>query len=147
MGATFLDENGKEKPIIMGCYGIGITRLLAAVAEQKADEHGLIWPEEITPFELHVIVVNKKDSLQWEKALELYETLSERGFDVLLDDRDERAGVKFADSDLIGIPYRVIVGKKIHEGLIEVKNRRMGETKEIVLDELLEKHRKIFKRF
>ncbi len=147
MGATFLDENGKEKPIIMGCYGIGITRLLAAVAEQKADEYGLIWPEEITPYELHIIVVNRKDPLQWEKALELYETLTARGFDVLLDDRDERAGVKFADSDLIGIPYRVIVGKRIQEGVIEVKDRRTGESKEIVLEELLEKHRKIFKRF
>lgn len=147
MDATFLDENGKEKPIIMGCYGIGITRLLAAVAEQKADEYGLIWPEEITPYELHIIVVNKKDPLQWEKALELYETLTARGFDVLLDDREERAGVKFADSDLIGIPYRVIVGKRIQDGFIEVKDRRTGESKEIVLEELLEKHRKIFKQF
>lgn len=147
MGATFLDENGKEKPLIMGCYGIGVSRLLAAVAEQKADDKGLIWPEEITPYELHLIVVNKKDPLQWEKANELYETLTAERFDVLFDDRDERAGVKFADSDLIGIPYRAIVGKKIHEGIIEVKDRRTGEVKDIVLDELLEKHRRIFKRY
>lgn len=147
MGATFLDENGKEKPLIMGCYGIGVSRLLAAVAEQKADDKGLIWPEEITPYELHLIVVNKKDPLQWEKANELYETLTAERFDVLFDDRDERAGVKFADSDLIGIPYRAIVGKKIHDGIIEVKDRRTGEVKDIVLDELLEKHRRIFKRY
>src|SRR5690606_19219062 len=112
MNAVYLDENGKEQPMIMGCYGIGVSRLLAAVAEQFSDDKGLIWPENIAPFHIHLIPVNMKDETQAKSAEEIYGQLKENGFEVLMDDRQERAGVKFADSDLIGIPVRVTVGKK-----------------------------------
>ncbi|PLT34178.1 proline--tRNA ligase [Bacillus sp. V5-8f] len=136
MGALFLDENGRSQPMIMGCYGIGVSRTLAAVAEQFNDENGLVWPENLAPFQIHVIPVNVKDETQASLAQDLYEELRRQGYQVLLDDRQERPGVKFADSDLIGIPVRITVGKKAADGVIEVKIRKTGEVLEVNRTEL-----------
>ncbi|MDQ0337298.1 prolyl-tRNA synthetase [Caldalkalibacillus uzonensis] len=138
MGATFLDENGKEQPMIMGCYGIGVTRTLAAVIEQHHDEHGIIWPRALAPFDIHLIAVNMKDDAQRELAEQLYTQLREAGYEVLYDDRQERAGVKFKDADLIGIPLRITVGKKAGEGIVESKLRKNGETQELKAEQLIE---------
>jgi prolyl-tRNA synthetase len=136
MNAVFLDENGRTQPMIMGCYGIGVSRTMAAVAEQFSDENGLVWPSNITPFDVHLIAVNMKDSDQAALAEELYSNLKDSGLDVLLDDRQERPGVKFADSDLIGLPVRITVGKKAGEGIVEVKIRKNGEMQEVHKDDL-----------
>lgn len=136
MNAEILDENGRTKPMIMGCYGIGVSRTMAAVAEQFNDENGLVWPTNISPFDVHLIAVNMKDSAQSELAQELYSRLQAAGMEVLMDDRQERPGVKFADSDLIGLPVRVTVGKKAGEGIVEVKIRKNGEMYEVQKDEL-----------
>lgn len=138
MNATFLDENGRSQPMIMGCYGIGISRTLSAVAEQSNDENGLIWPANLAPFDLHLIPVNMKNEEQKAISESLYVTLKESGFDVLFDDRAERPGVKFADSDLIGLPIRITVGKRAGEGIVEVKVRKTGETLEINIENLIE---------
>ncbi len=139
MNATYLDEFGKAKPMIMGCYGIGVSRTMAAVAEQFNDEKGLVWPVKISPFDIHLIPVNGRDENQASLADELYLTLKQNRFDVLLDDRIERPGVKFADSDLIGLPIRVTIGKKATEGIVEVKIRKTGEVLEVQKDELVER--------
>ncbi|MFS0823575.1 proline--tRNA ligase [Bacillus sp. 1P02SD] len=138
MGATFLDENGRSQPMIMGCYGIGVSRTLSAVAEQSNDENGLIWPENLAPYDLHLIPVNIKNEEQKALSESLYVALKESGFDVLFDDRIERPGVKFADSDLIGLPLRITVGKRASEGIVEVKIRKSGETLEINIENLIE---------
>lgn len=139
MNATYLDENGKSQPMIMGCYGIGVSRTLAAVAEQFNDEKGLVWPVAVSPFNVHLIPVNTKDESQSSLAEELYATLKGNRFEVLYDDRVERPGVKFADSDLIGLPIRVTVGKKAAEGIVEVKIRKTGEVLEVQTGELVER--------
>ncbi|WP_141433450.1 proline--tRNA ligase [Bacillus sp. 03113] len=138
MNATYLDENGRSKPIIMGCYGIGVSRTLAAIVEQFNDEKGIVWPSDISPYDLHIIPINMKDETQRTLANELYSLCKKNRYDVLLDDRIERPGVKFADSDLIGLPIRITVGKKADEGIIELKVRKTGEVKEIHQDELLQ---------
>lgn len=138
MNATYLDENGKTQPIIMGCYGIGVSRVVAAIAEQFNDENGLVWPSAVAPFHVHVIPVNVKTDIQREKAEYIYQSLKKQGLDALLDDRPERAGVKFADSDLFGIPVRVTVGKKAEEGIVEVKVRATGESEEVHIEGLYE---------
>lgn len=138
MNATYLDENGKSQPMIMGCYGIGVSRTLAAVAEQFNDENGLVWPAQIAPFEVHLIPINLKDEAQAKLASELYEQLKAQRLEVLMDDRAERPGVKFADSDLIGLPVRVTVGKKAAEGIVELKVRKTGEMLEVHKDDLLQ---------
>jgi len=137
MRATFLDEQGKEKPMIMGCYGIGISRTIAAVIEQSHDEHGIIWPLSIAPYDVHVIPVNVKNDEQRQLAEEIYASLQEAGLEVLIDDRAERAGVKFKDADLIGIPLRVVVGAKAGEKLVECKVRKTSETVEISADQVV----------
>ena len=127
MGATFLDEAGKAQPMQMGCYGIGVGRTMAAAIEQNHDEHGIIWPRAIAPYEVVVVAVNAKVEEQLAYAEEIYEELRAAGVDVLLDDRRERAGVKFNDCDLIGYPVRIAIGPKtIENGSIEVKVRRTG---------------------
>ncbi|WP_203362339.1 proline--tRNA ligase [Bacillus sp. REN10] len=136
MNATYLDDNGRTQPMIMGCYGIGVSRTLAAVAEQFNDEKGFIWPKALTPYDVHLVPINMKDDHQRELAEELYDLLREKRFDVLLDDRAERPGVKFADSDLIGLPVRITVGKKASEGIVEVKVRSTGETIEVSKEQL-----------
>ncbi|POG98793.1 proline--tRNA ligase [Fructilactobacillus lindneri] len=136
LGADILDENGRQQPVIMGCYGIGISRLLSAVSEQQADSNGLVWPKAIAPFDVHIIPTNLKKESQSELAQKINDGLEKAGFQVLIDDRKERAGVKFADSDLIGIPIRITVGKKADEGIVEVKIRKTGETVETRVDDL-----------
>jgi len=123
MNANFIDEGGKEKPFIMGCYGIGVTRTMASIIEQHHDENGIIWPLAVAPYHVSVIPVNIKDEEQVRVANELYNNLISMGVEVLLDDRNERAGVKFKDSELMGIPMRITVGKKIGEGEVEFKLR------------------------
>ncbi|EIA7182408.1 proline--tRNA ligase [Listeria monocytogenes] len=137
MNATILDENGRAQPIIMGCYGIGVSRILSAIAEQSNDENGFVWDKQISPFDLHLIPVNMKSEEQVDFAETLYTSLQDAGFSVLIDDRAERAGVKFADADLIGLPIRITVGKKAAEGVVEVKIRKTGEMIEVRQDELL----------
>lgn len=137
MGAKFLDENGKEQPMIMGCYGIGISRAVAASVEQNHDANGIIWPWGIAPFHVHVIAVNVKKDEQRLLAEDLYEKLQNAGFEVLLDDRPERAGVKFKDADLIGIPLRVVVGGKAADQLVECKVRKTGESIDLHVDDVL----------
>lgn len=127
MNAVFADVDGKEKPYIMGCYGIGISRTAAAAVESYHDENGIIWPLAIAPYHAIVVPVNVKDEKQMKTALEIYEKLLKNGVEAVLDDRDERAGFKFKDADLIGFPYRITVGKTIEEGLVEFKPRSAGE--------------------
>ena len=121
MNATFLDNQGKAKPLIMGCYGIGVSRTLSAIVEQNNDENGIIWPKSVTPFDLHLITINLK-GLQQQ-----YGTF---------DDRKDRAGVKFNDADLIGLPIRIVVGKNASEGIVEVKVRQTGESEEVHINDL-----------
>ena len=138
--ATFLDENGKEKPLVMGCYGIGVSRTMAAAIEQNNDEHGIIWPRAIAPFEIVVVPVNAKAPEQLSLSEEIYAELKQQGVDALLDDRRERAGVKFKDADLIGYPLRITVGPKaLEEGQIEVKVRKSGEVFNFARNEYLQK--------
>ncbi|QGQ46823.1 proline--tRNA ligase [Metabacillus sediminilitoris] len=139
MDATFLDENGRTQPMIMGCYGIGVSRTLAAIIEQYNDESGIVWPESVAPFQIHVIPVNVKNDAQKDLSDKLYAEFLQKGYDVLLDDRPERVGVKFADSDLIGLPVRVTVGKKAEDGIVEVKVRKTGESFEVSVTELYDK--------
>lgn len=146
MKATFLNDQGKAMPYIMGCYGIGVSRIVAAVAEQFQDDSGFTWPNAVAPYEVHVVPVNVKDDVQRETGEEIYEQLKAQGFEVLLDDRKERAGVKFADADLIGLPIRITVGKRAAEGILEVKIRETNETVEWHKDEVLDKVREFFKK-
>lgn len=127
MGAVFSDAKGKAQPMIMGCYGIGLSRLLAAIVEQHHDEHGIIWPTAVAPYRVHLIAVSVKDLRQMELAERLYAKLSASGIEVLLDDRDERPGSKFKDADLIGISYRIVVGKASEQGLVEYLERGKGK--------------------
>jgi prolyl-tRNA synthetase len=132
MGATYLDAEGRERPIEMGCYGIGISRLVAAAVEQNHDANGIIWPLSIAPFQVLLLPINYKDKATGEAADLLYEELRRRGLEVLLDDRDERPGVKFKDGDLIGIPLRITIGAKgLQKGSLELRWRREGKVLEI----------------
>jgi prolyl-tRNA synthetase len=133
LGATFLDEDGSEKPLVMGSYGIGPGRVIAAAVEQSHDEQGIVWPPSIAPYDVHVVALPGVE----QPADEAARALDEAGADVLLDDRDSRAGEKFADADLIGIPLRVTVGKKTQEdGAVDVRDRRTGEERRVPLGEL-----------
>lgn len=135
--ALYLDENGLEKPIIMGSYGIGPARIAAAAIEQNNDKDGIVWPKSISPFDVEILPLNMKDPTTIEVAEKLYRELSGSGLDVLMDDRDERAGVKFKDADLIGIPTQVIIGEKnLKEGLVEVKARKTKEMVKVKLEEV-----------
>ena len=136
MNLTYLDQDNKEKYPVMGCYGIGLGRILASVAEQQNDENGLIWPLEIAPFKVAIVLLN--DSAK-EYANDLYDKLNSMGIDTLLDDRDERAGVKFNDMDLIGIPIRITIGKKYSDGLVELKLRKDDKATEVEIDSLISK--------
>lgn len=135
MHATFLDENGKEKPMVMGCYGVGVSRTMAAAIEQNNDKDGMIWPVAIAPYEVLVVPVNTKDEASTQKAEAIYEELKKAGVEAVIDDRNERPGVKFKDADLIGYPLRVVVGPKtLAEGKLEVKVRRTGEVQMLSID-------------
>jgi len=137
MNATVLDENGKAVPMMMGCYGIGITRVVAAAIEQNYDDRGIIWPESLAPFTIALVPLNYDKSEEVRNlADKLYEELKARGVDVLLDDRKERPGVKFADMELTGIPHRLVVSDRgIAAGKLEYKGRRDAEASEIALDD------------
>jgi prolyl-tRNA synthetase len=140
MGATFLDAEGRERPIEMGCYGIGITRLLAAAIEQNHDDNGIVWPLSIAPVPVLILPINYKDPAIREATDTLYKDLLRRGLEVLLDDRDERPGVKFKDADLIGIPLRITIGAKaLENGCVELRRRREGDTIEIPRSEASER--------
>ncbi len=139
MDATVLDENGATRPVVMGCYGIGVERNLAAIVEAHHDEAGIIWPMNVAPFEVVVTVVKPKEVTCAEAANRLYDALQQGGIDVLLDDRDERPGVKFKDADLVGIPYRLTVGPKgLSDGVVELRNRRTGESRDLPIDHAAE---------
>ncbi len=127
MGAYFVDKDGKEKPIVMGSYGIGIERIMMSVIETWSDKDGIVWPTSIAPFKFSIIPVDMSDEKIRKTAEEIYDKLVKEGIEVLYDDRDERHGVKFKDNDLIGIPYIIVLGKRLKEGFIEVKNRKTGE--------------------
>ncbi|KRQ86391.1 Proline--tRNA ligase [Caloramator mitchellensis] len=146
MNATFVDDKGEEKPIIMGCYGIGINRTMAAVIEQNHDEKGIMWPLSVAPYHVIVVPVVMKDEFAVNAAEEIYSKLNEMGIETLIDDRDERAGVKFNDADLIGIPIRITVGKKIKDGIVEFKLRNSSEVKEIKVEEIYDEVLKVFKQ-
>jgi prolyl-tRNA synthetase len=137
--ATFLDENGKEQPLIMGCYGIGVGRTAAAVIEQNHDEHGICWPMSIAPYHVIVVPVSVKDEQQWETAQAIYKALQDAQVEVVLDDRDERPGVKFKDADLIGFPIRITVGpKSLSQGNVEVTLRKTGDRTEVPVHQITE---------
>lgn len=135
MGADFLDNNGKAKPVIMGSYGIGVTRMLSAAVEQHLTENGIAWPKEIAPFDVHLIQMKMKDEAQTELAEKLEKELSTK-YDVLYDDRNERPGVKFNDADLVGAPLRITVGRKAKDGIVEVKRPTDEKAKEVDISDL-----------
>lgn len=137
MGLNYLDSNNQLHAVQMGCYGIGLGRCLAAVVEQHNDENGIIWPESIAPFDLSIVIANMKDDIQKELAQHLYETLRSHGYEVLLDDRNERVGVKFKDMELIGIPYRITVGRRANENIVELTTRQTGNKEEVSVEDLL----------
>ncbi len=136
MGATYTNEQGEEKPLFMGCFGVGVSRLAQAAVEQSYDKDGIIWPVAIAPYHAIVTIPNIKDAQQIEIAQKLYTELNQAGIETLLDDRDERAGVKFKDADLIGIPYRIVTGRAIANGKVEVVERATRKSQEIVIDEV-----------
>lgn len=138
MGATFMDEDGHERPLIMGCYGVGVSRTLAAIVEQHNDENGIIWPVAVAPFEVSVIALDKKGEA-FERAGQIASELAEAGLEVVFDDRPERAGVKFADNDLMGFPFQVVVGKRgLANGTLEVKDRATGERVDVPIDHIVD---------
>ena len=144
MNATFIDENGKNTPFVMGCYGIGVTRTMASIIEQHHDENGIVWPLSVAPYHVSVIPVNIKDEEQMKVAEKLYNSLKDLGVEVLIDDRNERAGVKFKDSEIIGIPMRVTVGKKISEGAVEFKLRAGGDNEVIKIEDVCNRVKALF---
>jgi prolyl-tRNA synthetase len=139
MGATVLTQDGKEVPIVMGSYGIGVERIMASAIELHHDDDGIIWPKTIAPFDVIVTITNMKQDELREAGEKLYRDLQRAGLEVLLDDRDERAGVKFKDADLIGIPYRITVGKKVSEDVVELFERHSRLTEEVKLKEIVER--------
>ena len=139
MNATFTDKDGQEKPFIMGCYGIGISRTAAAAVERHHDENGIIWPLAIAPYTVIIVPVSDQDEVQMKTAEEIYNKLLASNVEVILDDRSERAGVKLKDADLIGIPYRITIGKTIKDGLVEFKTRATNETETISPEEAIQK--------
>ena len=138
LGLTYLDEENNSHPVVMGCYGIGIGRILAAIIEQNNDENGIILPMNIAPYQVSIVLINDKDEKQVEVANNLYQELTSKGIEVVLDNRNERPGVKFKDMDLIGIPLRITVGKKIDENKVELKQRKEKESIDIEINNVYE---------
>ena len=143
MGANVLTADGKQVPIIMGSYGIGVERIITAAIEQSHDADGIIWPKSITPFDVIVTITNIKDERLRDAGDKLYTGLQNAGIEVLLDDRDERAGVKFKDADLIGIPFRITIGKKIGDGVVELLDRKTKKSDDVKLDDIVGKLKEI----
>jgi prolyl-tRNA synthetase len=146
MDASYLDADGTAHPIVMGCYGIGVGRTAAAAVEQHHDADGIIWPLPIAPLQVMVVPVNVADSRSWETAQSLHHALEAAGVEVLLDDRDERPGVKFKDADLIGLPLRVTIGKALAQGQVEVRARRTRRTMLVGVEEAVPHLRQIVMR-
>ena len=147
MGANFLDENGKENPLIMGSYGIGVERVLACYLEQHHDENGIVWEKTLAPFQIHILGLNMKNEKVTSTSEKLYDELKKDGYEVLFDERqDAQAGVKFNDADLLGMPVQIIVGdRKLKENKVEIKVRSTGERMDIGLDDLKGKLKEILK--
>lgn len=146
LGLNYLGDDNKNHPVVMGCYGIGIERILSAIVEQNNDDKGIIWPINVAPYKVAIVVINPKDEKQYEAGEKLYNDFNKLGIDTLIDDRTERAGVKFNDIDLIGIPIRITVGKKINDNLVEIKLRNEEETKEVKIEDVEEEVQNIIKR-
>jgi prolyl-tRNA synthetase len=146
LGAMYLDEQGQQKPIVMGSYGIGPARIAAAAVEQHHDADGIIWPWAISPFHVHLVPIAVKDAIQMAAAEEIERTLAGAGFDVLMDDRDERAGVKFKDADLLGVPIRVTVGNALKDGVVEIRERATRTERKVPRDGVLDAVREVSKR-
>ena len=135
----YLDESGQERPIVMGSYGIGPARIAAAAVEQLADDDGIVWPWAIAPFHVHIVLVSRRDAAQVEAAEDLYRQCWQRGLEAILDDRDERPGVKFNDADLLGIPVRVTIGNAlVRDGVVEVRTRRDGRQTRVPRDGVID---------
>ena len=143
MGARVLTADGKEVPIVMGSYGIGVERIITAAIEQNHDADGIVWPKSITPFHVIVTITNIKDEKLRDAGEKLYADLKAAGLEVLLDDRDERAGVKFKDADLIGIPYRITIGKKIGDRVVELFDRQARQSEDVKLDDVVARVQKL----
>lgn len=144
LGALFLDEQGKQQPIIMGCYGIGVSRLIAAIIELNHDERGIIWPVEVAPFDVVIVPVQMSDEQAVGLAKQYHDQLTQLGVNVLVDDRDDSAGRKFNDADLIGIPYQVVLGKRaLAQGNVEIKHRQTGQVTAVPKDTLVEALQKL----
>ena len=139
MNCTYVDLDGKNKPMVMGCYGIGVTRVMQSIVEQYHDEFGIKWPVNVAPYEVAIVPINIKDEAQMNLANEIYEKLLNEGIEVILDDRDARCGFKFKDWELIGLPYTIVSGKEAVNGIVELKNRQTLEKVEISKEELIEK--------
>jgi prolyl-tRNA synthetase len=133
----YVDENGKEAPMVMGCYGIGVNRTMAAIIEQNNDDNGINWPISVAPYQVIITPINFSDDVHKKLAEDLYFELCSAGIEVILDDRDERPGVKFKDADLIGIPIRITVGKKAADGIVEIKLRGAESSEEIKTEDVL----------
>jgi prolyl-tRNA synthetase len=137
MECLYLDQDAKQKPCIMGSYGIGLNRTMQAIIEQSHDEDGIIWPESVAPYHAIIVPVSAANEAQMALAEEIYNKLKEAGIEALIDDRDERAGVKFKDADLIGIPHRITVGRRAAEGVVEYKPRKEKQGSELTVDEAI----------
>ena len=138
LGAKFLDRDGKEQPCVMGCYGIGVNRIMASIIESSNDKDGIIWPLEVAPYKIIIIALNTQDEKVKELAEDAYKTLKKAGLDILYDDRNESAGVKFKDADLIGIPVKIIVGtKNAKNDIVEIKQRKTGVMEQVAVKDLL----------
>lgn len=146
LNANYLDEDGKEKPFVMGSYGVGVSRSMAAIVEQYHDEYGIIWPLVVAPYHVIITIINTKNEEQKQLGEKIYKELLDEGLEVLLDDRNERAGVKFNDRDLIGIPIRITVGKKASESIVEYSIRKDNENIEISIDEIMVKVKEEFEK-
>lgn len=138
MKLSFVDVDGVKKPVIMGCYGMGVSRLIMAILEQHNTNLQVLWPEEVAPFKIHVIPMDKVGTIGYNKSLEIYDELVKNGYEVLLDDRNETPGVKFNDADLIGCEYRIIIGRKVNDGIVEVKNMKNNTTTEVAIEKINE---------
>ena len=145
MGLTYLDKDNKEQYVIMGCYGIGLGRIMASIVEQNNDDKGIIWPINIAPFKVAIVLINKNDELQNKIATDLYNELLDNNITTILDDRDERPGVKFNDMDLIGVPIKITVGKKVVDDLVELKLRTENDSKDININNIITEINKIVK--
>lgn len=142
LGLNYLDKENKQIPVQMGCYGIGVGRIIAATIEQNHDEKGIIWPMSIAPYKVAIVLIDRKNEMQKEAAEKLYEELNQMGIDTILDDRDERPGVKFNDMELIGIPVRITIGKKINDGEVEIKLRTESEANTVKQENVIEEIKK-----